>query len=101
LFAAAVEKAPTDSEALTGLAEVNESQGATAKAIAIYRRAVAVNPRYLDARLKLANLLWTSGQRDEARIAYRAIVDQAPANLCPDLARQRAAGDAGKEKPAK
>jgi serine/threonine protein kinase/Tfp pilus assembly protein PilF len=101
LFAAAIEKAPTDSEALTGLADVNESQGATAKAIVAYRRALAANPRYLKARLALANLLWTSGQRDEARIAYRGIVDQAPANLCPDLARERAAGDSVKEKPVK
>jgi tetratricopeptide (TPR) repeat protein len=91
LFAAAVQQTPTDSEALTGLADVNEAQGATALAIASYRRALAVNPRYLPARLGLADSLWASGQRDEARAAYRSIVAQVPPSLCPDVARQRAA----------
>jgi hypothetical protein len=98
LFAAAVEKAPRSSEALTGLAEVDEAQGATAKAIVDYRRAVAVNSRYLPARLGLADSLWTSGQRDEARTAYRAIVDQFPPTMLPDLARERAAAVAGGKK---
>jgi serine/threonine protein kinase len=101
LFAAAVEKAPTDSEALTGLAEVDEAQGATTKAIVDYRHAVAVNPRYLPARLGLADSLWTNGQRDEARTAYRSIVSQFPTTLCPDLARERAAGTAGNAKTPK
>ena len=91
LFAAAVQQTPTDSEALSGLADVDEAQGATALAIASYRRALAVNPRYLPARLGLADALWTSGQRDEARAAYRSIVAQVPPSLCPDVARQRAA----------
>jgi serine/threonine-protein kinase len=99
LFAAAVEKAPTNSESLTGLAEVDEAQGHTDKAIANYRRAVAVNPRYLPARLGLADSLWTSGQRDEAGNAYRSIVDQFPATLCPDLARERAGSDANQKTP--
>ena len=86
-----MQQTPTDSEALTGLADVNEAQGATALAIASYRRALAVNPRYLPARLGLADSLWTSGQRDEARAAYRSIVAQVPPSLCPDVARQRAA----------
>jgi TolA-binding protein len=89
LFAAAVQNAPADSEALTGLAEVDEAQGATAKAIIAYRRAVAVNPKYLPARLGLADSLWTSGQRDEARTAYLGIVDQFPATLYPNLVRER------------
>jgi tetratricopeptide (TPR) repeat protein len=92
LFGAALEKAPTDSETLGGLAEVDQARGETAKAIATYRRALAVNPRYLPARLGLADALWTSGQRDEARASYRSIVDEVPAALCPEVARQRAAG---------
>jgi hypothetical protein len=83
---------PTESEVLAGLAEVEVARGDTAKAIATYRRALAVNPRYLPARLGLANALWTSGQRDEARASYRRIVDEIPPALCPDLARERAAG---------
>ena len=89
--------APQDSEALTHLAEAEEAQGATARAIGHYRRAIAVNPRYLPARLGLAASLWASGQRDDARAAYRAIVTQFPAALCPDLARERAAREAGDE----
>ena len=93
LFTAAVENAPNDSEALTLLADVEEAQGATDKGVAHYRRAVATNSRYLPARLGLADSLWTSGQRDEARTLYRAIVDQFPATMRPDLARERADGD--------
>jgi hypothetical protein len=100
LFAAAVEKAPTDSEALTGLAEVDDAQGATAKAIIDYRHALAVNPKYLPARLGLADSLWTSGRRDEARTAYRGIVDDVPTNLCPDVARERAGRPSGRERPS-
>jgi tetratricopeptide (TPR) repeat protein len=92
LFGAALEKAPTDSEVLAGLAEVEVARGDTAKAIATYRRALAVNPRYLPARLGLADALWTNGQRDEARASYRGIVDEVPPSLCPDLARARATG---------
>jgi tetratricopeptide (TPR) repeat protein len=92
LFGAALEKAPTDSEVLAGLAEVEVALGDTAKAIATYRRALAVNPRYLPARLGLADALWTSGRRDEARASYRGIVNEVPPALCPDLARERAAG---------
>jgi serine/threonine protein kinase len=99
LFAAAVEKAPADSEALTGLAEVDDAQGATGKAIALYRHALAVNPKYLPARLGLADSLWTSGQRGEARAAYRGIVDEVPATLIPDVARVRAGGASGREGP--
>jgi hypothetical protein len=92
LFGAAIEKTPSDSEALEGLAEVDEARGESAKAIGTYRRALAVNPRYLPARLGLADALWTSGQRDEARAFYRSIVDEVPAAMCPDVARERAAG---------
>jgi hypothetical protein len=92
LFAAAIAKAPTDSEALTGLAEVDAAQGALPGAIALYRRAMAANPRYLPARLGLADSLWAIGQRADARAAYRSIVAQVPASLCPDRARERAAG---------
>ena len=101
LFAAAVERTPTDSEALTGLAEVDEAQGATAQGIVNYRRALAANAKYLPARLGLADSLWSSGQRDEATTTYRRIVDQFPATLCPDRARERAAGNAGNEDTAK
>jgi Tfp pilus assembly protein PilF len=98
LFASAVESSPTDSEALTGLAEVDEAQGATGKAIAHYRRALAVNPRYLPAHLGLADSLWTSGQRNEAQMVYRTIVDQFSPALCPDIARERAAATAATDK---
>jgi len=97
----AIEKSPADSEALAGLAEVDEARGLTTRALADYRRAIAVNPRYLQARLGLADLLWATGQRDEARLAYRAIVDQYATALCPDRARQRAAGSTEDDKPAR
>jgi eukaryotic-like serine/threonine-protein kinase len=91
LFAAAVQKAPADSEALTGLAEVDASRGSMGPAIAAYRRALAANPRYLPAHLGLADSLWASGQRDEGRTSYRSLIAQFPASLCPDRARERSA----------
>ncbi len=95
MFASAVEEATTDSEALTGLAETDDAQGATVKAITVYRRALAVNQGYLPARLGLADSLWTNGQRDAARAAYRSIVDHFSRALCPDVARERAGGADG------
>jgi tetratricopeptide (TPR) repeat protein len=74
---------------------VVSDRGSSAKAIALYRRTLAVNPRYLPARLGLADSLWASGQHDEAQTTYRSIVGQVPATLCPDRARERAAGRAG------
>jgi serine/threonine protein kinase len=91
LFTAAVQKAPSDSEALTGLAEVDASRGSMGPAIATYRRALAANPRYLPAHLGLADSLWASGQRDEARTSYRSLIAQFPSSLCPDRARERSA----------
>jgi serine/threonine protein kinase len=91
--APAVEKAPADSEALTHLADAEVAQGATARALADYRGALVLNPRYLPARLGVADSLWKSGERDEARVAYRAIVTQFPPYLCPERARERGWGE--------
>jgi serine/threonine protein kinase len=91
LFAAAVAQDPTNSEALTGLGDIEQTQGATTSAIAEYRRALAVNPRYLPAYLGLADALWKSGQLPQAQSEYRGIIDQFPARLLPDRVRERAA----------
>jgi hypothetical protein len=90
LFAAAVAREPTNSEALTGLGEVEQARGATAQAIADYRAVLALNPRYLPAHLGLADCLWRSADRSEAQGRYRKIVQEFPATLLPDRVRERA-----------
>ncbi len=69
---------------------MERTEGATADAIADYRRALAADAASWSSRLGLADLLWDNGQRVEARTLYRAIVDGAPAGACPERARTRA-----------
>jgi serine/threonine protein kinase len=92
LYAQAVTEAPNDAEALVGLAELEQGQGATASAIADYRRAMLADGSSLPARLGLADSLWADGQQLEAQALYQGIVDNFPANAQPDRARQRAKG---------
>ena len=77
-------------ETLTAQAEVERVQGESDRAIVDYRRALATNPRYLPARLGLADTLWSSGDLPEARSAYQGIVDDFPPELRPGRAAERA-----------
>jgi TolA-binding protein len=69
---------------------MEQGEGATAAAIADYRRAVLSDSSSLPARLGLADSLWDHGQTGEAKSLYQGIVDKFPANAQPDRARQRA-----------
>ncbi|HSD29260.1 MAG TPA: tetratricopeptide repeat protein, partial [Vicinamibacteria bacterium] len=48
------------------------------EALGYYRKAVAANPAYVEARLSLARVLAALGQRDEARREYLAILAHRP-----------------------
>jgi len=88
-FALAITLDPSNCEALTGMADAEQAQGATALAARDYERAVDVNGRYLPARVGLADALWKLGKRADAQLAYRSIVEDFPADLCPPRARER------------
>jgi tetratricopeptide (TPR) repeat protein len=89
-FLAAVARSPSDSEALTGLAEADRIGGSLAVARAEYERALKANSDYFPARIGLADVEWALGQHDEARAAYAAIVDRYPTELVPARAIERA-----------
>jgi len=62
-----------------GLAgQLYEEQGQTNAAVATYERALQMDPRNLDLRLKLVGLLELSGNLDEALDHYAALVQSSP-----------------------
>jgi serine/threonine-protein kinase len=89
-FEAAVARAPSDCEALTALAGVDQAAGSLAQAHREYERALQANEGYLPARLGLADVEWAQGRRDEARGRYLAIVDAYPHDMLPARAVDRA-----------
>jgi lipopolysaccharide biosynthesis regulator YciM len=68
-YEAALESWPSSSAALAGLARVRAAEGATAEAIELYQRSVAVVPN-LDALATLGDLLAAEGRTDEAGAAF-------------------------------
>jgi hypothetical protein len=51
---------------------------------ALYKQAIALNSRYLPARIAVADLEWEQGRTARARGAYRSLVEQfAPEMLAP------------------
>jgi hypothetical protein len=49
-----------------------------------------VNPRYLPANIGLADTLWDSGQKGEAKAKYQDITSNYSPELVPDRVKQRA-----------
>lgn len=80
----------TEVERLTAAADRAYRSGSGAKADELYRRALALSPSFLPARLGVAGVAWDQGRRDEAIARYRAMVDDATPGL-PQIARDRAA----------
>ena len=100
LFAAAVEKSPSDSEALHGLAAIAHAQRDIAGAKAAYKRVLAINPSYLPSLIGLADTDWDSGDKGAALKSYKEIVDRFPPGTYPPRVQQRLDASAGAEKPA-
>jgi predicted Zn finger-like uncharacterized protein len=90
IYEALVARDPNDSEALSGIGDVDRAQGNMAGAIGAYKRALAVNPSYMPALLGVADTQWASGNRAEATRAYKEIADRFPEGTYPAYVKTRA-----------
>jgi tetratricopeptide (TPR) repeat protein/HEAT repeat protein len=71
---------PTDFARLAILGALYEETGESAKALATYGRALAVNPKHIDLRLKMIRVLQSQGELDKAIAEYEALIRAAPNN---------------------
>jgi tetratricopeptide (TPR) repeat protein len=71
---------PNDFGRLELLGALYEETGDSAKAIATFKRALAINPRQIDLRLRMVRLLQANGDLDEAIAEYEALIRAAPNN---------------------
>ena len=71
---------PTDFARLALLGALYEETGDGAKAIEAFKRALAINPRQIDLRLRMVRLLQESGDLDQAIAEYEALIRAAPNN---------------------
>src|SRR5580700_6021296 len=70
----------TDFARLALLGSLYEETGDSVKAIATYRRALAIDPRQIDLRLRMIHLLQESGDIDAAIAEYENLIRAAPNN---------------------
>lgn len=71
---------PTDFQRLAILGALYEETGDSAKALETYRKALAVNGRQIDLRLKMIHVLLSQGELDKAIVEYEALIRAAPNN---------------------
>lgn len=71
---------PNDFDRLALLGSLYEETGDSGKALETYRRALAVNPRQIDLRLKMIRVLQSQGELDKAIAEYEALIRAAPNN---------------------
>lgn len=71
---------PGDFNRLALLGALYEEVGDSAKALEAYKRALAVNPRQIDLRLKMIRVLQSQGELDKAIAEYEALIRAAPNN---------------------
>ncbi|WP_437679334.1 HEAT repeat domain-containing protein [Sorangium sp. So ce131] len=69
-----------DFQRLATLGALHEETGDVDKAIAIYRRALAIDGKHIDTRLRLVHLLQTAGELDTAIREYELLIRAAPGN---------------------
>ncbi|MEZ4325939.1 MAG: HEAT repeat domain-containing protein [Polyangiales bacterium] len=65
-------------EALELIARLHDELGHEEEALAAYRRALGSNPRHIDTRVRLAQLLARSGRLTEVIAEYRQLIRSAP-----------------------
>jgi len=71
---------PSDFQRLALLGALYEETGDSAKALETYKKALAVNPRHIDLRLKMIRVLQSQGDLDKAIAEYEALIRAAPNN---------------------
>ncbi len=71
---------PSDFQRLAILGALYEETGDSAKALETYKKALAVNPRHIDLRLKMIRVLQSQGELDKAITEYEALIRAAPNN---------------------
>jgi cellulose synthase operon protein C len=71
---------PDDFGRLALLGALYEETGDSAKAIVTFKRALALNPRQIDLRLRMVRLLQANGDLDAAIAEYEALIRAAPNN---------------------
>jgi hypothetical protein len=74
-YVAILASTPRDAEAITGLADVARGRGDLAGASQLYSHALGIAPRFLPARIGLADTHWDSGDKARSVAEYRSIVD--------------------------
>ena len=72
-----------DFQRLAMMGALYEETGDVDKAIAIYRKALGLEGKHIDTRLRLVHLLQTAGELDTAIKEYEALIKAAPSN--PDF----------------
>ncbi|MEJ7728512.1 MAG: tetratricopeptide repeat protein [Polyangiaceae bacterium] len=73
------DRAP-DFSRLATLGALYEETGAVDKALATYRKALGIDGKHIDTRVRLVHLLQTSGDLDGAIKEYEALIKAAPGN---------------------
>ena len=76
---------PTDARALFDAGYVADAQNRLDDAAALYRRAIAANPKSFEAHLSLGLLLARQGKPDEARPELAAAINLDPGEAGPEL----------------
>lgn len=71
---------PNDFARLALLGALYEETGDPKSAIVTYRRALALNPKHIDVRLKLVRILQSQGELDLAIAEYEGLIRAAPNN---------------------
>lgn len=71
---------PNDFQRLALLGALYEETGDSTKALDTYKKALAVNPKHIDLRLKMIRVLQSQGELDKAIAEYEALIHAAPNN---------------------